>query len=262
MSRPRAFRRFIRGRANPEQSHRFTLTARHRSRSEERDDRDQPESPNSRLALVAPEYWITSSPELTKTSATRSQHQTEALDRAQSGKFCANDVIVIQAFCDRGIPANDITPRVNVLTFNAWRALGRTVRKGQHGVRLTTMIPCTKKDAETGEKSASFMRPWQTTVFHITQTRHEDDTDTDTDTTDDSPTSPATMTTPEPATLALIVHDETPEPFIVANAEPLRLTFTAACRVIVKTTPEPLPLPLPLLASVDRPEFGRQYRLF
>lgn len=69
----------------------------------------------------------------------------------------------------KGIPESDIKPRENVFTFNAWKALGRHVRKGEHGVAVVTFIECTKEDKETGEKKA-FRRPWATTVFHVSQT--------------------------------------------------------------------------------------------
>ncbi|PUA41541.1 hypothetical protein C5U62_31715 [Pseudomonas protegens] len=68
-----------------------------------------------------------------------------------------------------GIPSEDIKPRVNVFTFNAWKALGRVVKKGQHGVKIVTVIPCTKKDEATGE-SVPVKKVKTTTVFHISQT--------------------------------------------------------------------------------------------
>ena len=39
-------------------------------------------------------------------------------------------------FAAKGIPPESILPRVNVLTFWAWKALGRSVRNGEHGVRV------------------------------------------------------------------------------------------------------------------------------
>ena len=50
----------------------------------------------------------------------------EALDRIQCGTS-KNDMIVILAFESAGILADDIIPRVNVLTFHAWRAKGRRI---------------------------------------------------------------------------------------------------------------------------------------
>lgn len=101
--------------------------------------------------------------------------QQEALSKAVQGQSFANYPAIFQGFMARGIPESEIRPRENVFTFNAWRALGRTVRKGEHGVRVITFVDCTKKDAETdpetGEtKAKSFRRPWTTTVFHVSQT--------------------------------------------------------------------------------------------
>ena len=60
----------------------------------------------------------------------------------------------------------------NVLTFNACAlSLGRVVRKGQHGVKVVTFIPCNIKDAKTGEDKHIGRRPKTTTVFHISQTK-------------------------------------------------------------------------------------------
>jgi antirestriction protein ArdC len=53
-----------------------------------------------------------------------------------------------------------------VLTFQAWKALGRVVRRGEHGVKVVTFIPTT--DKATGEVTGK--RPWSSTVFHISQT--------------------------------------------------------------------------------------------
>ena len=47
---------------------------------------------------------------------------------------------------------SDILPRENVFTYHAWRALGRQVRRGEHGVKVTTWIPTERKelDEKTG----------------------------------------------------------------------------------------------------------------
>lgn len=88
-----------------------------------------------------------------------------ALSRARGGQSLANLPAVYSGFVDMGIPAADILPRVNVLSFHAWRAVGRTVRRGEHGVKLVTWIDATKSD--TGE---SRKLPRSVTVFHISQT--------------------------------------------------------------------------------------------
>jgi hypothetical protein len=91
---------------------------------------------------------------------------TEALTRATTGLSWANYAAIIDGFSQKGIPADEIKPRENVFTFNAWRALGRTVDKGQHGVKVMTVIETTDKDTGQPKK-----RPWATTVFHISQTK-------------------------------------------------------------------------------------------
>jgi hypothetical protein len=91
-------------------------------------------------------------------------HQAEALQRATTNSSFANYPAIIAGFAERGIPPEQIRPRENVFTFNAWRQLSRTVKKGEKGVQITTWIPVEKN----GEK---FVRPKLTTVFHITQTQ-------------------------------------------------------------------------------------------
>ena len=93
----------------------------------------------------------------------------EALSRAQGSASTANYSAIFAGFEAKGIPASDILPRENVLTFHAWKAIGRSVRKGEHGVRVCTWIPMTKKDAQ-GEAHPIGKKPRSTTVFHISQT--------------------------------------------------------------------------------------------
>jgi antirestriction protein ArdC len=104
--------------------------------------------------------------------ATVAEIRAESLSRAVGGRSCANYATIIQGFMDKGIPADQITPRENVFTYRAWQALGRQVRKGEHGVKVFTRVPIgEKRDRDTGE----LLRPAgtaarSTTVFHITQT--------------------------------------------------------------------------------------------
>ena len=99
----------------------------------------------------------------------REQERAEALTRAVSGQTMSNYPAIFQGFIAKGIPESEIRPRENVFTFDAWKALGRYVRKGEHGVKVMTFIECSKENKETGEKD-SFRRPWTTTVFHVSQT--------------------------------------------------------------------------------------------
>ena len=95
----------------------------------------------------------------------------EALARAVSGQSFSNFPAIFQGFAAKGIPESEIKPRENVFTFEAWKALGRVVRRGEHGVKVVTFIDCPSKetDKDTGERKM-IRRPWTTTVFHVSQT--------------------------------------------------------------------------------------------
>lgn len=93
------------------------------------------------------------------------QHQ--ALTRVQGCRSGANMMIVYTALQAKGIHIDDIQPGVNMLTFHAWKALGRSVKKGEKGVSLVTWIPCGKVD-ENGK--AEYLRPKTAYVFHVSQT--------------------------------------------------------------------------------------------
>ena len=90
--------------------------------------------------------------------------KAEALHRAATGVTMTNYPAIVAGFIEKGIPAGQIKPRENVFTFNAWKALGRVVKKGEHGVRVVVWIE-TEKD---GQKTR---RPWSATVFHESQTK-------------------------------------------------------------------------------------------
>jgi len=101
---------------------------------------------------------------------TTTEIQTEALSRARGGMSLMNYAPIIEGFMEKGIAAAEIEPRVNVFTFHAWKALGRIVRKGEHGVKVVSWVPMTTKDLETGAVENTWKRPRATTVFHISQT--------------------------------------------------------------------------------------------
>lgn len=85
----------------------------------------------------------------------------------------ANYPTIIRDFAARGIPVEDIRPRENVFTFNAWKALGRYVKKGEKGVAVVSFVPTSRKerDASTGEtKIVEGSRPVTAYVFHVSQT--------------------------------------------------------------------------------------------
>ena len=108
----------------------------------------------------------------------RKQMQQEALSRAVSGQTLSNWPAIIAGFTAKGIPEGDIHPRENVFTYNAWRALGRQVRRGEHGVKVTTFIPVRDKESPVKAHGADGLdgprhrtsRPWTATVFHVSQT--------------------------------------------------------------------------------------------
>lgn len=101
---------------------------------------------------------------------TNQQIAQEALDRATSGQSLTNYSAIYQGFLERGI--SDIEPRVNVLTYQAWRAKGRQVCKGEHGVRVLTWIAVPEQKNAAGEVVKGSRRvPHGATVFHISQTK-------------------------------------------------------------------------------------------
>lgn len=104
-----------------------------------------------------------------------SKEGQEALRRAIEGQSVENEVRVIEAFMNRGIPEEDIIPRRNVFTYPAWQELGRQVRKGEHGVRLQVWISKPEERDESGKvtrKASTY--PKYTTVFHVSQTDPKD----------------------------------------------------------------------------------------
>lgn len=105
-----------------------------------------------------------------RTSEQTIEMQQAALARARSTTSLGNWMTVINGFIEKGIAKEDITPGGNVLTYNAWQALGRQVRKGEHGVQVMTWIPVTKKAEAAGEDDSTFRRPKSATVFHESQT--------------------------------------------------------------------------------------------
>ncbi|OVZ77671.1 DUF3560 domain-containing protein [Yersinia kristensenii] len=96
--------------------------------------------------------------------------QFESLTRAVSNQSTANYKAIIDGFLERGIEVEEIKPRENVFTFNAWKALGRVVKKGERGIAICTVIHCKKIDPETGEEK-DVSKPQKTRVFHISQTQ-------------------------------------------------------------------------------------------
>ena len=96
---------------------------------------------------------------------------SQALANACSNRSLMNYAGIFEGFMAKGIPESQILPRENVFTYNAWLALGRQVRKGEHGVKVVTFITCAdKKEEQKDGRTHNYRRPWTTTVFHVTQT--------------------------------------------------------------------------------------------
>jgi hypothetical protein len=94
----------------------------------------------------------------------KSEYQQEALQRARGNNSMLNYETIIRGFIAKGIPSSAIIPRENVLTYGAWQAINRQVKKGEKGVKVISWIKTTDK---TG---AETMRPTSATVFHVSQT--------------------------------------------------------------------------------------------
>lgn len=101
----------------------------------------------------------------------REQSAQDALDRAQNGQSMMNYGPILEGFAAMGIPMDEISPRENVFTFWAWKAKGRSVKKGEHGVKCVTWIAPEHEndDGELVRTGKKFCR--SVTVFHISQTQ-------------------------------------------------------------------------------------------
>jgi antirestriction protein ArdC len=98
------------------------------------------------------------------------------LERARGGSSAYNEAFVVTAFVERGIAEADIKPRENVLTFDAWRALGRHVRKGEKSVRVRCFYNTEPKvDQASGDELPGERRMTQAYLFHVSQTDADDD---------------------------------------------------------------------------------------
>lgn len=98
----------------------------------------------------------------------KSELPQQALSNALNNNSMANYQTIFNGFIEKGINPDDIKPRENVFTFNAWKALNRTVKKGEHGIKIVSVVKGSKKDKQGNDKPYSF--PKNTTVFHISQT--------------------------------------------------------------------------------------------
>lgn len=115
---------------------------------------------------------IPQKPNKVKSKQKREQIQAEALLRATSGQTWSNYAEIFRGFMAKGIAEDQILPRENVFTYQAWRALGRYVCKGEHGVKICTWIPVSTKttDRDGNQNEKEYTMPRTVTVFHISQT--------------------------------------------------------------------------------------------
>lgn len=101
----------------------------------------------------------------------RQERNRQALQNAQGNPSMSNFGVVIEAFAARGFDPCDIDTKVNVLTYNAWQALGRQVRRGEKSVKVTTWAPIQDQDTPPAGTTPSVrLRPVTACLFHISQT--------------------------------------------------------------------------------------------
>jgi hypothetical protein len=102
---------------------------------------------------------------------TMDEMRLEALQRATEGDSVANFSAIYTGFAAKGIPEADIKPRENVLTFHAWKAKGRSVKKAEHGVKVTTYVMVGEQRDAAGNVTQQGYRTAKTAVvFHVSQT--------------------------------------------------------------------------------------------
>jgi len=87
-----------------------------------------------------------------------------AIERATMGDSLANYPAIYNGLMSKGIPENEIKPRVNVFTLYIWNKLGRKVKKGETGVKIISWREI--EDKEGG----IYKRAEVSYVFHISQT--------------------------------------------------------------------------------------------
>jgi len=99
--------------------------------------------------------------------------QHEALARATGCRSMENMVAVLEHFGNtRGLGYDSVEPGKNVLTFHAWRAVGRHVKRGEKGFRVETWVPRVERVRlpDGTESAQSRQMHSRAFVFHISQT--------------------------------------------------------------------------------------------
>ena len=104
-----------------------------------------------------------------------SKAELRALASATTVQSLRNYPVIFDFYAARGIATDDIDPQKNVLTFKAWKALGRVPRKPddwptdqKYGCTIAKWQPFKKKNKEGSEERAGYWR--DVTVFHVSQT--------------------------------------------------------------------------------------------
>lgn len=105
-----------------------------------------------------------------KPRLSRNEIQAQALRNALAERSMANYETIFNDFAEKGVPVDEVKPRENVFSYNAWLALGRQVRKGESGVKIVTWIERKAKAAQGEAEGQPYKFPRSVTVFHISQT--------------------------------------------------------------------------------------------
>ena len=102
----------------------------------------------------------------------RAQVYADALGRAVSGQSVRNYAAIFEGCDEKGIPEDEVQPRENVFTYNAWRGKGRQVKRGEKGIRISVWCPGRGPESVLSEEPDSAARGyWRTAcVFHVSQT--------------------------------------------------------------------------------------------
>ncbi len=97
----------------------------------------------------------------------RQQMQQESLLRARTCKDHGPNIAIIMDECARRGYTN-VRPGENVLTFNAWKALGRKVKKGEKGIKIPVYF--SRSTADQADEDSSRTIRTNAHVFHESQT--------------------------------------------------------------------------------------------
>ena len=92
------------------------------------------------------------------------QSFTPETARAFDHYSLTNATVIRQACAARGCKCE---PYSDVFTFQRWLAQGRAVRKGEHGTRILTLVPVTRRDPENGELAVSLVTESQLSLIPI-----------------------------------------------------------------------------------------------